>query len=361
MAFMGSKQEQLCGLARKYVEAWGSATSRGIDVVKQELQGMITDDVVFKADGVVYTQDLQGLPAVLKALEREHGLYEHTTYYPVAVAANEDDNTAFVGVAWEYKNIGAYPGANEPTNRLSIFAILDADTLSITASVSRGFSIKQLTFDPSSGKLKESRVNRQMTTEEQQALVNPGVKCQPADVFADVLPKLGRGAQAASEKPIDEPDFAGRMRNSLMTWVHCWSSDTDVEQLDNVLDPAFMAYDAYGLHQAANRPEREGHAISMMGREDAKASITELHRKFDDRNKLISFAVSSDMRVAFDHWQGEAHGRDSGASFVVEGVDMILFTEQGKISTLVQFDMQDYSKQLRGQADAPAGVGKHSI
>jgi hypothetical protein len=60
-----------------------------------------------------------GLPAVLEALEREHGLYEHSTYYPVAVAANEDDQTAFVGVAWEYKNIGAYPGANQPTNRLA--------------------------------------------------------------------------------------------------------------------------------------------------------------------------------------------------------------------------------------------------
>lgn len=42
----------------------------------------------------------------MKALEREHSKYEHVTYHPVAVAANEDTNTAFVGVAWEYKNIG---------------------------------------------------------------------------------------------------------------------------------------------------------------------------------------------------------------------------------------------------------------
>jgi hypothetical protein len=46
------------------------------------------------------------------------------------------------------------------------------------------------------------------------------------------------------------------------------------------------------------------------------------------------------LQVAFDHWQGEAYGRDSDTSFVVEGVDMILFTGEGKISTLVQFDMQ---------------------
>lgn len=42
-------------------------------------------------------------------------------------------------------------------------------------SVSRGFSIKLLKFDDQ-GKLKLSRVNRQMTQQEQQQLVNPGVK-----------------------------------------------------------------------------------------------------------------------------------------------------------------------------------------
>jgi hypothetical protein len=41
---------------------------------------------------------------------------------------------------------------------------------------SRGFSIKQLTFEPNSGKLVESRVNRQMTAEEQQEMLQPGTK-----------------------------------------------------------------------------------------------------------------------------------------------------------------------------------------
>jgi hypothetical protein len=32
--------------------------------------------------------------------------------------------------------------------------------------------------------------------------------------------------------PVDDADFAGRMSNSLMTWVHCWSSDAHLDQLD---------------------------------------------------------------------------------------------------------------------------------
>lgn len=46
-------------------------------------------------------------------------------------------------------------------------------------------------------------------------------------------------------------------------------------------------------------------------------------------------------QVAFDHWRGEAVGRDDpSARFVVEGVDMLLFNEEGQITVLVQFDQQ---------------------
>jgi hypothetical protein len=342
MSFLSSKQEQLCGRARQFVETWGAVKSKGIDAVKKELKDMVADDCVFKADGVLYTSDLKGIDHIMEALEREHGKYEHTTYYPVAVAANEDTNTAFVGVAWEYKNTGSLSGASQPTG-----------------NTSRGFSIKQLTFDQQGQKLKVSRVNRQMTAEEQQMMLRPGVRCQPADVFGDVLPKLGWGAAEEAKKDTDDAvssDYAHTMSNNLMTWVHCWNSDADLDQLDRVLDPAMLAYDAYGLHHAADKADREGHSISMMGKEDARAAIAGLHKKFTDRNKLVNFAVNPDMRVAFDYWHGEAQGRDSDVKFTVEGVDMILFNKQGQINTMVQFDMQDYSKQLQGPAPAPAGA-----
>lgn len=50
-----------------------------------------------------HTRVSSGRDAILAALEREHSKYEHTTYYPVAVAANDEARLAFVAVAWEYK------------------------------------------------------------------------------------------------------------------------------------------------------------------------------------------------------------------------------------------------------------------
>lgn len=70
-----------------------------------------------------------------------------------------------------------------------------------------------------------------------------------------------------------------------------------VSAITAVLDPEMLAFDAYGLHQAADKPDRDGHAISMMGREDAKGAIAGLQKKFTDRNKLISYAVNPDKRV----------------------------------------------------------------
>jgi hypothetical protein len=58
-----------------------------------------------------------GKQAILHALEREHSKYEHTTYYPIAVAADDQHNTAFVGVAWEYKNVGPLRSGAQPSNK----------------------------------------------------------------------------------------------------------------------------------------------------------------------------------------------------------------------------------------------------
>jgi hypothetical protein len=38
--------------------------------------------------------------------------------------------------------------------------------------------------------------------------------------------------------------------------------------------------------------------ISMMGRDDARAAIAGLHKKFKDRQKLLAFAVNPDQRVS---------------------------------------------------------------
>ncbi len=53
---------------------------------------------------------MTGVDAVLEALQREHKTYEHVTYQPVAMAANEDSRQAYVALAWHFRNIGPVDG-----------------------------------------------------------------------------------------------------------------------------------------------------------------------------------------------------------------------------------------------------------
>lgn len=65
-----------------------------------------------------------------------------------------------------------------------------------------------------------------------------------------------------------------------------------------VLDPALRAYDAYGLHHAADKPDREGHAISMMGAKEAQEAIQGLHKKFQVRGKAAHLHAWREVNAA---------------------------------------------------------------
>jgi hypothetical protein len=53
MGFINSKQEELVGRARQYIGAWGNGAT-------SELEPLIAEHCVFKADGVLYHKDLHG-------------------------------------------------------------------------------------------------------------------------------------------------------------------------------------------------------------------------------------------------------------------------------------------------------------
>jgi hypothetical protein len=47
----------------------------------------------------------------LKALESSHAAHTHAAYIPFAVAANDEDSTAFVAVAWQFEKPAGGGGA----------------------------------------------------------------------------------------------------------------------------------------------------------------------------------------------------------------------------------------------------------
>ena len=56
-----------------------------------------------------------GLDALLGSLEARHQAYQHVTYAPIVMAANEDTSTSFALLEFELVNIGPVAG-REPSN-----------------------------------------------------------------------------------------------------------------------------------------------------------------------------------------------------------------------------------------------------
>jgi hypothetical protein len=67
-------------------------------------------------------------------------------------------------------------------------------------------------------------------------------------------------------------------------------------------------------------------------------------------------------QVGFDHWRGHVHKKGEeatvgGEAFKMEGMDLVMFDEEGMISHLLKFDMQDYSKQMKEEKAAAGPPG----
>jgi hypothetical protein len=311
-AFM-TDRTQLASNAERYVNAWASATTK--EAAEQKLKPLLSENVIFKADGVLYQKDLDGVSSVVEACEASHATNEHLKYQPVAIAANEQTKQAYVALVYEFKNKSS-------------------------GSTSSGFSLKELSFDED-GKLEVSRVCRQLTSEERQARFKDPDAATPADVIGAVLPKMQK---KADEAPVGKDAVRGRMEHTIQQWVSCWTSDSDLSLLDTLLAPDVALYDAYGLHNStSDSPQRP----SIQGRDAVKNMVGGVHDKFANKNDLQGWAVDEHALVGFEHWQSHAKAKGSDKAFEMGGIDMLLFSPEGHVTDLVQFTMEGYYGALK--------------
>jgi hypothetical protein len=127
-----------------------------------------------------------GPDALVAALRREHARHGHVRYEPVAAAANPEDSAAFVAVAWEYAppgggghtRCGRSAGCQAAGRAAAPPKLLlpappappsaPPPPTSTPHPTSRGLSLKEFLFD-GEGRVRVTRVARQMTEDEQQA------------------------------------------------------------------------------------------------------------------------------------------------------------------------------------------------
>ncbi|GIL87345.1 hypothetical protein Vretifemale_15421, partial [Volvox reticuliferus] len=101
----------------------------------------------------------------------------------------------------------------------------------------------------------------------------------------------------------------------------------------------------YGLF---NKPN----GIVWQGLNGARDAINKVHNTYENRNQLLSYAVSYDHKLAFQHWRADTVERGgSKRAQSIEGLGLVCFNEHLQIRDIYTFVMQDYPlrhNKLRG-------------
>ncbi|GBF97077.1 hypothetical protein Rsub_09550 [Raphidocelis subcapitata] len=292
--------------AARYVGAWARGDEGAV-------RGMLAGDVVFRGDGVVWLDDLKGPEAVIASLRRDHAAEPPSRYEVVAAAADPSERAAFTAVAWE-RGAGGGAGA--------------------------GLTLKELLFDEA-GRVRV-------------ALLSDPSSCRPADLFAELLPRL-QPASRARAQPADG-ELAAAMRRALGVWDAAWGSDgPGAERLREVCAENFRVLDGYGLHGSG----------PSYGLDAAVEMVSDLRRGSYSATTQLHCAVDPATRVGFSRWEGKGVSKtDADSQTRLGGFDMCLFDSRGRLETLVQFTMKNYPQLAArkrggregGAVGAPAGA-----
>lgn len=308
MAFKTEHSQQLLANSRKYTEFVSDAEKVfAADASKQMKDLVAGSEVLFIADGVVFNKDQRkSADDELLSLRRQHTTYRHLlTATPKVEAANEVDHSVFRAGHFALQNIGDYAGTAS-TNR-----------------VSTGFYIEKLQFEHPSERIVSSLITRQMTLEERDHLLHEPSAFHPPEIDLTRL----------QNAPVSAED-AKRMEDAIRKWVNVWSSGSDVGILDDIMDPHVKYLDCYGLASSVG--------ASWEGVKEGKAAVAAAQKHYKNSNTLVSFAISENQKVGFQHWRSDAHKIDSGEQLPLEGVGLIIFNDQNKIQEILEFTMTKY-------------------
>ncbi|GIL44202.1 hypothetical protein Vafri_1726, partial [Volvox africanus] len=313
MMYRTEMGEKLLKTAHEYVRLTGEAGRLPrVDVAARLEPLMETRGVSFLADRVIYPQNrTKNLDQLVDSLTRQHAAYEHLVYRPVVTAVNEEAGLVFAAIYYVLRNKGPVLEAREPTGRIS-----------------KGFLLDEMTFNQATGRLTSSLVTRQMTLEERDSLLEDPAAWQPAVVE--------EGELVAVPNVVAGPNDYKYMGEVISQWVAMWSSGAAMDELPKLVDSNCRDHDGYGLF---NKPN----GIVWQGLDGARDAIMRMRKGYDARFQLLSYAVSYDHKLAFQHWRADTVERGGNKrAESIEGLGLVCFNEHLQIRDIYTFVMQDY-------------------
>lgn len=311
------REEKICTLGSEVVNAWFKGIAQGPEAARRALADDIDNAVTYRSNQVLRNHKGQGLPYLLKRIGHKQEQMELLSHRLLASAACGVDDTFFALVEYKYRS-----------------------KLSGDDRVCTGYKIMEMDvmFDDTALKV--------MGIHERNSLA-------PDDVSS--LASLDT-AHSLAVTPFPEDDLApyptGLSNDVVLAnsqaWCQARSSGQPESLLDQVLDPSFRLWDAYGVLPVLCDPARRDQVDACCVRyEHVKDIIASTKERYDVKCKLIDNAVSMKHNVAFTHWRSRIVNKESKDVFEIEAVEVDLFGPDGRLKDIWMFrDPMDHEVRM---------------
>lgn len=318
------REETVVGVGSEVLHAW----IKGVQKV-QSPHATFSQDcdtcVTYKKDQVLLSEQGRGVPFLLSHIERESQKMDVVNYRILATAACPHDDTFFALVEMTYRKKAE---GEEPTE-FTTMKLFEMDML-VDDTVRRVTAIHEW------GQL--DRVDMQTLAPEMCGTLACG---PPSFPESDMKP------YPSNLKP-------GVVMDTSRKWCKARTSGKSEDVLDSILHPSFRLWDAYGMLPVLCDPTRTiDEGVCIVPFENVKDIIKQTKERYDIDCHLIDNAVSMSSNVAFAHWRSHITNRETEEAFTVDGVEVELFDDDGRIKDIFLFrdPMDTERSMLQGKMD----------
>ncbi|GBF95564.1 hypothetical protein Rsub_08545 [Raphidocelis subcapitata] len=308
------REEMIVKMGNGLINSWFKGIRDGPDTVRDALATTLDDSVRYASHAVVKNVEGQGPEFIAKHMAQERARMKVLDWRVIASAACSQDDTFFALVEVKYASKSAK--SDKP---LVAYKVFEADVMYDDTAL-RALCIHER------GQLMPEEVMGIASIDSAQRLCT-AVPFPEADV-------------TPYPKGLDNETVLKNTR----AWCQARSSGQQEGILDQVLDPSFRLWDAYGMLPVICDRRKTPDACTVRYA-DVKDIIRQTKENYAIRCTQLDCAVSADRSVALQHWRSVVTPKAGGKPFTIDGVEVDVFGPDGKIKDIWLFrDPMDHEK-----------------
>lgn len=295
-----TRNDRLVETAKQFVNNMMRCKNGEADNACSTMDQYVDEQVEYRMYNVGSWEGGKGLPAFDSQVRRSGAKFHVKSHRVIACAANPETDVVFCMVESFLEDSSVH------YQLFKIAMLLDETANRVVEVVSRG----------------------QLTQENLRTLAKDPSLAHPLTAFPvhDIVSHTKNFSLDVAQK-------AGQ------AWCKARCSGAAEDALDSVTNmERFRLWDAYGVLPVLCDPSKSAMRDACVVPGTAiKDIIRSAKTGYDIDCKLVDTAASDEFNLAFNQWQSKVTNKESGKKFLMEGMEVVLFDDAGRVTDIWMF------------------------